>query len=478
MFIKLFSTPNRYYCLDVNKNEFLELSFSAYQYLEQILNGQEVKQTAPEEILILKKAGYLSKESNVKQVKHAFTDYLENFLERKLSKITLQVTQNCNFRCKYCIYSEEHNFMQRSHSSKSMSWETAKDALIFLWKHSVDSSTINIGFYGGEPLLQMPLIEQVIEYSKKLFKGKKLTYNITTNGTLLDVEKILYLQKHDVSLMISLDGPREINDINRVFANGTGTYDTVMEKITLIREIAPEYAEKLSISMVMDPENDFDCINNICLREEDVDKLNIVPSIVDKDYDGEKTVSSDIYRWKYQYQGFLAILSFLGRYEKEKVSPIVLTSVRSEIEHRFDIENAAGLFEKDAPAGPCITGQMRLFSDVEGRLFPCERVSENSSAMCIGTIDSGFNINNAKELLNVGELTTDICKECWCFRYCTLCCKKADSGKEALDATVKLSYCSDSKRSAYHKIMLYLLFKEVNVDYLTQIKYKEQKGDR
>ncbi len=97
--------------------------------------------------------------------------------------------------------------------------------------------------------------------------------------------------------------------------------------------------------------------------------------------------------------------------------------------------------------------------------------------MCLGTLDSGFNIDNAKQLLNVGALTSDACKECWCFRYCMLCCKKADSGQGTLDAAVKLSYCSESKGNAYHKLMLYLLLKEINVDYLPQMRYRVQKGE-
>lgn len=475
MLIKLFITPNHYYCLDVNRNEIFELSFLSYQYLEQVLKGHEVNQKVPEEILALQETGYLSGKSNVKQVRHAYTDFLEDFLERKLQKLTLQVTQNCNFRCKYCIYSEEGNSLQRSHSSANMSWETAEKALNFLWKHSADSSSVNIAFYGGEPLLQMPLIERAIEYSERLFKGKKLTFSMTTNGTLLNKEKILYFQEHDVSLMISLDGPKEINDKYRVFANGTGTYDTVIEKFALVRETAPEYAKKLMISMVMDPVNDFDYINN--LKEEDINGLYIMSSIVDKDYDGEKAVFSNSYTWKNRYQRFLAISSFLNRYEEEKVSPI-LKSVHSEIEKRFDIENLPGLYVSDAPGGPCIPGQLRLFCDVSGKFFPCERVSENSSLMCIGTIEEGFYIDNAKKLLNVGEVTADACKNCWCIRHCNLCCKKADTGKEVLDADKKLSYCTDVRNNAYHKIMLHLLLKEVNTDYLTQVRYGVQKGGR
>ncbi len=58
----------------------------------------------------------------------------------------MQLTQNCNFRCKYCIYSETHNTRQRSHSTERMTWETAKKAIDFLREHSVDSPEVNIGF--------------------------------------------------------------------------------------------------------------------------------------------------------------------------------------------------------------------------------------------------------------------------------------------------------------------------------------------
>lgn len=481
MYIKLFKTPNHYYCLDVNTNEIFEIGVRSYQYLGRILEGKEERNAShdsiPEEIASLQEKGYLSETSSVKTVKHPYTDYLEEFLDRKLAKITLQVTQDCNFRCKYCIYSEDHNFLQRSHSSKNMSMETAKNAVDYLWKHSVDSSNVNVAFYGGEPLLQMPLIERVIEYSEMIFAGKKLSFSITTNGTLLDKDKILYFQKHDVSLTISLDGPKEINDKNRVFVDGRGTYDTVMGKIALVKKLAPEYAKILSISMVMDPENDFDCINEVCLKEEDViNSQYLNASIVDKGYDADNTVFSNDYTWKFQYQRFLAILSYLDRYDKEKVSPIALTSVLAEIEKRFEIENLTRLFEEDAPSGPCVPGQSRLFCNVDGNFFPCERVSEQSSTMCIGSIETGLDVNQARNLLNVGEITSDTCKNCWCFRYCILCCRKADSGKKALDAERKLSNCSEARSNAHHRIMMYLLLKECNTDYSRQIIYSDQKG--
>ena len=90
-----------------------------------------------------------------------------------------------------------------------MTWDMAKRAVDFLWEHSIDSRMVSISFYGGEPLLQFPLVQRVIQYSKARFVGKKLTFNMTTNGTLLTDDIIRYLAEHEVSLMISIDGPRK-----------------------------------------------------------------------------------------------------------------------------------------------------------------------------------------------------------------------------------------------------------------------------
>ena len=176
-----------------------------------------------------------------------------------------------------------------------MTWETAKKAIDFLREHSVDSPEVNIGFYGGEPLLEFPLLKKAVEYSEQQFEGKKLTFNITTNGTLLNDEMIYFFQDHDVSLMISLDGPKEINDKNRVFANGKGTFDTVAKQISRIREIAPQYGAKLQISMVMDPSNDFDCINEICLNDSEFRTLSLQPAIVERDAGEDEVVFSEEY---------------------------------------------------------------------------------------------------------------------------------------------------------------------------------------
>ena len=66
-----------------------------------------------------------------------------------------------------------------------MDIETAKKAIDFLEEHSADSTSINIGFYGGEPLMEYEMIKELIAYAEQKFIMKDLSFTMTTNGSLL-----------------------------------------------------------------------------------------------------------------------------------------------------------------------------------------------------------------------------------------------------------------------------------------------------
>ena len=164
---------------------------------------------------------------------------LGTMYQRALRSIILQVIQSCNFRCTYCPYTNNTGD-ERTHSSKRMSLSTAQKAIDFLHNHSIDSEVIVIGFYGGEPLLEFPLIRNIMEYSKKVFEGKNIIFTITSNASLLSNESMSYLNDNNVFLMISLDGPKSLNDTHRVFANKeNSTFDTVIQKLNVIAEMYP-----------------------------------------------------------------------------------------------------------------------------------------------------------------------------------------------------------------------------------------------
>lgn len=464
--VQLFKTPNAYYAFDAVKGKLIEIQKELYKYLKDEKNGVD---GAPRELLEFQEQGFFCGKSPVKRISHPYTDVLDVYMERKVSKVTLQVTQQCNFRCTYCIYSEDHNLQQRSHSNRKMDFTVAKRAVDFLREHSIDSPGVNIGFYGGEPLLNFELVRQVIEYSKKIFYGKVLTYSLTTNGSLLEDDIVDFLKENDVSLMISLDGPKSIHDRNRRFGNGEGTYDVVMSKIQRIRERHPDYWESIQYSMVMDPVNDFAEISRICQNEVIIPQ-KLVASIVDMDYDETVVEVSEKYVENYEYSKFLAFLACWNRYPEERVSPISIRYVKSILGQLYHIDMMGELRETDIPSGPCIPGAMRMFVDVDGQIFPCERVSEQTDAMKIGNIESGFNLDKVRQLLEIGKLTEDSCKDCWCFRMCNQCAKRADAGKGELMSQVRLRHCRNSMADAYTKFREYILVQEVSIYYKEQIR--------
>ncbi|WP_308898977.1 radical SAM peptide maturase, CXXX-repeat target family [Candidatus Desulfosporosinus nitrosoreducens] len=156
----------------------------------------------------------------------------------KSKNITFVVTEKCNLNCTYCY--ETHK------SNKKMSKQVAKDAIDFLFDEGkvngyfdhVTSPGVILDFIGGEPLLEIELIDYIVEYFKfKAFEVNSpwaFNYMIafTTNGILFKtkaVQDFLKRNKGRVSIGLTIDGNKELHDACRVFPNGSGSYDIVEE---------------------------------------------------------------------------------------------------------------------------------------------------------------------------------------------------------------------------------------------------------
>ncbi len=181
------STPLGYYIYETNRNEVISVSKEMFSYIQAIMgnNASEISRTSDNvktQYAELAGCGYFSP-PRVEKVEHPATYHLKHYLARNIEKVTLQITQNCNLRCKYCIYSEDSNLSQRSHSSNKMTFDIAKKALDFYWEHSRDSKSVMVGLYGGEPLLEYPLIVEIVKYAESIFAGKALSFMRITDGS-------------------------------------------------------------------------------------------------------------------------------------------------------------------------------------------------------------------------------------------------------------------------------------------------------
>ena len=149
--------------------------------------------------------------------------------------IALFVSQRCNLRCVYC-YGAGGEYGRRG----MMDEATALRAVDWLIRPSEDHDKLRISLFGGEPLLNFPLMQRVVEYARKRGAevGKSFRFNVTTNGTLLDDEKIAFFKTNNIYVSVSFDGPSDVQDANRPFRNGKGSYDRVSANIArLLRGI-------------------------------------------------------------------------------------------------------------------------------------------------------------------------------------------------------------------------------------------------
>jgi uncharacterized protein len=152
-----------------------------------------------------------------------------------LQTLVVNVTNQCNLSCTYCYEYGEDKIVdtENGRQPKFMSEETARASVDFMLRESRDSATAHMTFFGGETLMNFPVLKSTMRYARQRAEelGKQVDFSLTTNATLLRPEIIEFLAENRVGVTISIDGPEEIQDKFRVFKNGTGSYEIAAPKI-------------------------------------------------------------------------------------------------------------------------------------------------------------------------------------------------------------------------------------------------------
>lgn len=185
------------------------------------------------------------------KIKHLYNDisleYIKNEMNTGTTQLILELTGKCNMRCRYCIYHDgyPHN---RAFTSKRMSSDTALKSIDYMKLYG-DQQEVSITFYGGEPLLEFELLKEVIEYSKVALAGRTIQFSFTTNLSVLTPKMAEYFSTVDnLSILCSIDGPKEIHDMYRVYKNGSGSFDDVFKKFKLLNSVARKNGKEMHIS--------------------------------------------------------------------------------------------------------------------------------------------------------------------------------------------------------------------------------------
>ncbi len=160
----------------------------------------------------------------------------------RMSYMEMILTDQCNLRCSYCF--------EKDKNPHNMSDETAIAAVDFLMQESGPAKNLTLLFFGGEPLLRFDMIKKVHKYAgeQASIRGKTITWDMTTNGTLMTEEKAKWLRDHRVKYLLSMDGGRTDHDRYRRYANGRGSFDVIAKNLRMMKRYQPWMGAKISVT--------------------------------------------------------------------------------------------------------------------------------------------------------------------------------------------------------------------------------------
>ncbi|GIP20260.1 radical SAM protein [Paenibacillus sp. J22TS3] len=340
-------------------------------------------------------------------------------------QLILGLTENCNLRCKYCIFSGNYEEM-RTHTLKRMEKETALKSVqkyidyIEEWKEYAPDKQPVISFYGGEPLLRFDLIQEVVAYVQQT--GFKTMFSMTTNGTLLTDSIIEFLVTHNVMVSVSLDGSKEMHDKNRVFANDRGSFDVVYGNIRkLLAEIERQGKELLLPTMILscyDNETDMVAMNDFFIREKHLMKTmgGRLSKILDTELGESGGINDSMSVLLDQYLQEITDVSGDSR-KSELFFKERLFGSSLKVSHNRNINPYARNYSS-LLGNACIPGS-RMFVAVDGTFHMCEKISYQFP---IGNCEDGLDMNAISEIVEKwSDKFTEQCRECPYQAICGLC---------------------------------------------------------
>ena len=165
--------------------------------------------------------------------KGGYTALAEPPKDFPLQSLVMNITNQCNLSCTYCYEFGEDKIATPQGKKKYMDLDTAKESVDFLLNESASRRAVHITFFGGETLMNFPLLKTVVSYAKEeaAKRGKYIDFSLTTNATLLTPEIISFLSDNEIGVTVSMDGPAEMQDKRRTFKNGKGSHARVEPRV-------------------------------------------------------------------------------------------------------------------------------------------------------------------------------------------------------------------------------------------------------
>lgn len=332
--------------------------------------------------------------------------------------ITFIVTKDCQLACKYC-------YLVGKNAKERMPWEVAKQAIDYVLGHEDDfpEESVIWDFIGGEPFLEIELIERICDYIKtEMFSRNHHWFNsyrfsFSTNGINYHTEKVqdfIKKNREHLSIGITIDGTKAKHDLNRIWKTKDGfspkpeeekgSYEDVVKNIPLWQEQFPGAGTKVTISSADIPYIYESVLHLYSLGIHEVN-INVVFEDVWEDGDDK--------RFEEQLMQ-LADAIIDGGYYKEYACSFFTEHIGKPMDKKLENQNWCG------------AGRM-LAVDANGIFYPCTRFAQYSlrekKAWMIGNVRDGIDTNKLRPFLCLDRCTQSKqeCIDCEVASGCAWC---------------------------------------------------------
>ena len=323
--------------------------------------------------------------------------------------LCLHVAHDCNLRCQYCFASTGDFGTGR----KIMPFEVAKKAIDFVVARSGARHNIEVDFFGGEPLMAWDTVTKTIDYARSLEQthNKKFRFTITTNGLLLDDDKIDYINANMDNVVLSLDGRPEVNDAMRKTVAGTGSYDIIVPKFKKLVEKRDPALDYYARGTFTGKNLDF-AEDVVHIADAGFDRLSVEP-VAAEDGCGYELTEADLDKIYAEYDRLTDIMEE----RRKNGKPFLFFH-----------------FMVDLQQGPCVVKRLRgcgagyeyVAVTPEGDIYPCHQFVGNEQFKQGSVLDGSFDLDIAQKFASMNIYTREKCGDCWAKFYCSGGCSAAN----------------------------------------------------
>ncbi len=175
--------------------------------------------------------------------------------DETISQLVLSNTYTCNMGCTYCYNEMDSKPVKGSQTTEGMSLQTAQSSLDMTIAQARKGTRLKLFFVGGEPLLERQLMESAVSYAKERCADAQIGLDIIvyTNGTLITRRTLEWFSSNQISVVVSLDGPENLNT-NRTYLSGRPTTHIVLRNIRRLLESGSQKVARVrAVSMPTTP---------------------------------------------------------------------------------------------------------------------------------------------------------------------------------------------------------------------------------